>query len=150
MPSLRANASESANRVAKFWFCGLSGDTGHGVDELQPGNALPQGQRADLPVRRVTVNSIVALNLAYFRKAAGLTQEELGERIGWGKSVVSTAERSWDAKRVRSFSAEDLIGIAARVQVPLAALFLPPEDDGTAFRYVLDMPGSEDEELRTC
>jgi transcriptional regulator with XRE-family HTH domain len=117
------------------------------VDDLEPGNALRQGQRADLPVQRVTVNSIVALNLAYFRKAAGLTQEELGERIGWGKSVVSTAERSWDAKRVRSFSAEDLIGIAAALQVPLAALFLAPEDDGTAFRYVLDTPGSEEREV---
>lgn len=117
------------------------------MDDLEPGNALPQGQRADLPVQRVTVNSIVALNLAYFRKAAELTQEELGERIGWGKSVVSTAERSWDAKRVRSFSAEDLIGITAALQIPLAALFLPPEDDGTVFRYVLDTPGSEEREV---
>jgi transcriptional regulator with XRE-family HTH domain len=123
------------------------------VDELESADALPQGQRADLPVRRVTVNSIVALNLAYFRKAAGLTQEELGEQIGWGKSVVSTAERSWDAKRVRSFTAEDLIGIATALQIPLAALFLPPEDDGTAFDYVLDMPGLEDgepDDLLTC
>jgi transcriptional regulator with XRE-family HTH domain len=114
------------------------------VDDIEPGSALPQGQRADLPVRRVTVNSIVALNLAYYRKAAQLTQEELGEQIGWGKSVVSTAERSWEAKRGRSFSAEDLIAIAAALRIPLAALFLPPEDDGTAFRYVLDMPGPED------
>jgi transcriptional regulator with XRE-family HTH domain len=116
------------------------------VDELEPGNALPQGQHTDLPVRRLTVNSIVALNMAYFRKAAGLTQEELGERIGWGKSVVSTAERSWDAKRVRSFSAEDLIAIAAALEIPLAALFMPPEDDGTAFDYVLDVPGPEQRE----
>ena len=27
MPSLPPMASESANRVAKFWFCGLGGDT---------------------------------------------------------------------------------------------------------------------------
>ena len=113
---------------------------------MEPGSTLPQGQRANLPVRRVTINSIAALNMAFFRKAAGLTQEELGELLGWGKSVVSTAERSWDAKRVRSFSAEDLITIAAALQIPLAALFLPPEDDGTAFRYVLDTPGSEERE----
>jgi transcriptional regulator with XRE-family HTH domain len=117
-----------------------------GVDELERGSALHLGQGADLPVRQVTVNSIVALNMAYFRKAAGLTQEELGERIGWGKSVVSTAERSWDAKRVRSFSAEDLIAIATALQIPLAALFLPPEDDGTAFDYVVDAPGRERQE----
>ena len=113
---------------------------------MEPGSTLPQGQRANLPVRRVTINSIAALNMAFFRKAAGLTQEELGELLGWGKSVVSTAERSWDAKRVRSFSAEDLIAIAAALQIPLAALFLPPEDDGTAFRYMLDTPGSEERE----
>ena len=85
----------------------------------------------------MTVNSIVALNMAYFRKAAGLTQEELGERIGWGKSVVSTAERSSDARRVRNFSAEDLIAISTALGVPMAALFLPPEDDGVAVRYVI-------------
>jgi len=111
------------------------------MEELKSSGGLTQGQRADLPVWRVTVNSIVALNMAYFRKAADLTQEELGERIGWGKSVVSTAERSSDAKRVRSFSAEDLIAISTALGVPLAALFLPPEDHGTAVRYVLDGPG---------
>ena len=111
------------------------------MEELTSPGGLTQGQRADLPVRRVTVNSIVALNMAYFRKAADLTQEELGERIGWGKSVVSTAERSSDAKRVRSFSAEDLIAVSTALGVPMAALFLPPEDHGTAVRYVLDGPG---------
>ena len=117
------------------------------MEELTSSGGLTQGQRADLPVRRVTVNSIVALNMAYFRKAADLTQEELGERIGWGKSVVSTAERSSDAKRVRSFSAEDLIAISTALGVPLAALFLPPEDHGTAVRYVLDGPGHKDLEV---
>ncbi len=117
------------------------------MEELKSSGGLAQGQHADLPVRRVTVNSIVALNMAYFRKAAGLTQEELGERIGWGKSVVSTAERSSDAKRVRSFSAEDLIAISTALGVPLAALFLPPEDHGTAVRYVLDGPGHKNLEV---
>ena len=91
---------------------------------------LPQERGADLPVRRVTVNSLVAFNLAFFRKAAELTQEELGERLGWGNTVVSTAERSWDARRVRSFSVEDLMDIAMALGVPVAALFLPPEDHG--------------------
>jgi transcriptional regulator with XRE-family HTH domain/vacuolar-type H+-ATPase subunit H len=117
------------------------------MEELKSSGGLAQGQRADLPVRRVTVNSIVALNMAYFRKAAGLTQEELGERIGWGKSVVSTAERSSDAKRVRSFSAEDLIAISTALGVPMAALFLPPEDHGTAVRSVLDGPGHKHREV---
>jgi transcriptional regulator with XRE-family HTH domain len=117
------------------------------MEELKSSGGLTQGQRADLPVRRVTVNSIVALNMAYFRKAADLTQEELGERIGWGKSVVSTAERSSDARRVRSFSAEDLIAISTALGIPMAALFLPPEDHGTAVRYVLDGPGHKNLEV---
>jgi transcriptional regulator with XRE-family HTH domain len=111
------------------------------VDEVEEASAFRHVQGAGLPIRWVTVNSIVALNLAFFRKAAGLKQEELAERLGWGKTTVSTAERSWNAKRVRSFSVEDLIGIAAALEIPVAALFLPPEDHGVAFRYVLDMPG---------
>lgn len=111
------------------------------MDEVEDASAHPRAQGADLPMRRVTVNSIVAFNLAFFRKAAGLKQEELAERLGWGKTTVSTAERSWNARRVRSFSVEDLIGIAVALGIPVAALFLPPEDHGVAFRYVLDMPG---------
>lgn len=100
------------------------------------------------PVRRVTANAIVAINMGFFRKAAGLTQEELGDRIGWGKSVVSTAERSSDAKRVRNFTADDVIAIADALGLPFAALFLPPPDDGIDFRYVLDVPGSEGRPVR--
>lgn len=110
------------------------------MDETEEASAFRRVQGADLPMRRVTVNSIVALNLAFFRKAAGLKQEELAERLGWGKTTVSTAERSWNARRVRSFSVEDLLGIAVALGIPVAALFLPPEDHGVAFRYVLDMP----------
>jgi transcriptional regulator with XRE-family HTH domain len=151
MPGLPPMASESADRVAKFWFCGLSAGYSRQVDDVEAAGSLPHAQHAQhasLPVRRVTVNAIVALNLAYFRKAAGLKQEELAERLGWGKTTVSTAERSWDAKRVRSFSAEDLTAIAVALGIPLAALFLPPEDDGTAFRYVLDIPGKQDAAVR--
>lgn len=107
-----------------------SGDT-------DPGGALPD-PRPNLPEREITVNAVVALNLAYFRKAASLSQAELGDRIGWGKSMVSTAERSAnEAGRVRQFSASDLVAIARALKIPLAALFLPPEGDDTAARYVI-------------
>lgn len=105
------------------------------------------GGPSALPGRRVTINQLVAWNMAYFRKAAGFTQEELAERLGWSAAVVSAAERSWDAKRVRSFSADDLIEIAEALAVALPALFLPPEDHGTAFRYVITRgadPGNRD------
>ena len=83
------------------------------------------------PSRPVTINQVVAYNVARFRKAAGLTQEELGERLGgWTKAAVSAAERSWDGKRIRQFDADTLTALAMALGVPLLALFLPPEDQG--------------------
>lgn len=98
------------------------------------------GSYSELPGHALTVNQIVAWNLAHFRAAAGLTQEELGQRIGWSKAVVSAAERSWDGKRVRQFSADDLLTIATALGIPITAMFLPPEDDGIDVRYYLNVP----------
>ena len=92
-----------------------------------------------LPVRLVTINQVVAYNMAWYRKAAGLTQEELGQRLGgWTKVAVSAAERSWDGKRIRKFDADDLLAIARAVGVPIPALFLPPDDAETAITYELE------------
>ena len=115
--------------------------------DTESSSALPR--QPGLPVRKISVNAIVALNMGYFRRAAGLSQQELGDLIGWGKSMVSTAERSADARRVRQFSADDLVKIAAALRVPLGGLFLPPEDSGTAVRYVLDppLPGEKTSEV---
>lgn len=85
--------------------------------------------------RHLTINQVVAYNLARFRKAAGLTQDELGERLGgWTKATISAAERSWDGKRMRQFDADTLIALAMALGVPLLAFFLPPEDEGR-FRF---------------
>jgi transcriptional regulator with XRE-family HTH domain len=84
------------------------------------------------PSREITVNQAVAWNLAWLRRAAGLTQEQLGERIGWTGAQVSEAERSWKGLRVREFDAQALAAIAAGLGVPLSALFLPPEGDESA------------------
>ena len=91
----------------------------------------------------MTVNQLVAYNMAFFRKAAGLGQQEFGEPLGWSVASVSAAERSWDGKRVKKFDADELVQIAAVLGVPLAALYLPPEDHGTAVRYVLRLAGTE-------
>lgn len=107
------------------------------MDDAEIRAKLEQGSGyRDLPGRHVTINQVAAWNLAYFRKAAGLTQEELGARLGWSKAIVSAAERSWDGRRVRHFSADDLISIAMALNVPVTALFLPPEDDGVDARYL--------------
>lgn len=101
---------------------------------------------AGLAVQSVTMNQVVAYNMTWYRKAAGLTQEDLGQRLGgWTKVAVSAAERSWDGKRVRKFDADEITRIAAVLGIPPTALFLPPEDDGMAVRYVLDVPGSEED-----
>jgi hypothetical protein len=95
-----------------------------------------------LPERRVTVNQLVAYNMAFFRKAAGLGQQDFGEPLGWSAASVSAAERSWESRRIKKFDADEIAQIAGALGVPLAALFLPPEDHGTAVRYVLRLPGS--------
>lgn len=85
-----------------------------------------------------TVNEIVAWNLAYYRKAAGLKQEELGELIGGrSKRNVSADERSWDGGHTREFNAHEIVGLAAALGVPVGAFFLPPEDDGVTARYLI-------------
>jgi hypothetical protein len=100
---------------------------------------------ADLPERKITANQVVAYNMAHYRWAAGLTQEELGSRLGgWTKVAVSAAERSWDGKRIRKFDADDLAALAMALGVPVAAFFLPPDDSDMTFRYVLDGPGFPD------
>jgi transcriptional regulator with XRE-family HTH domain len=77
--------------------------------------------------------------MAAYRKAAGITQDELGKRLGgWTKVAVSAAERSWDGRRIRKFDADELVAIATALGVPVIALFLPPENSGTSVRYLLD------------
>lgn len=107
--------------------------------------------------REVTVNQVVAWNLARVRRDAGLTQQQLAEKIGWTAASVSEAERSWDGKRTREFSAHDLTVLAFALGVPLAAFFLAPGDaghwfaDGTGTRRGMDelmrrlFPDSEDD-----
>lgn len=99
-------------------------DAGHG-----------SGTETTGPPREITVNQAVAWNLAWLRRAAGLTQEQLGERIGWTAAQVSEAERSWHGKRVREFDAQALAAVAAGLSVPVSALFLPPEDDTGNFSF---------------
>jgi transcriptional regulator with XRE-family HTH domain len=143
-----SGSRQSANRVAKSWFCDhLRATLGSVSDQPHspPPYRLPPRHKPPLPVRRVTVSDIASMNLGYYRKAAGLTQAELGEEIGWGKTVVSTAERSWEARRSRNFTADDLVLIAGALGIPVAAMLLPPEDDGVACTYVLDESDGEEQ-----
>jgi transcriptional regulator with XRE-family HTH domain len=101
--------------------------------------------RGHLPVRLVTVNQVVAWNIAWLRRETGVTQRELGEVLGWSNVSVSEAERSWDGKRTREFDAEELIALSLAFGVPLNALFLPPLDDGRDVVYLIQPPGQNED-----
>lgn len=92
----------------------------------------------DLPGRHVTMNQIVAMNMRHWRRTAGMTQEELGEKLGWSFRAVSAAERTAASKdgKGRLFDAQTLTELSLALSVPLIALFLPPEDDGNGQRYL--------------
>ena len=101
-------------------------------------NDTPGGRKADPPEREVTVNMLVAYNMARFRQASGMTQAALGEELGgWTKGAVSAAERSWDGTRVRKFDADEIATLASIFCVPILAFFLPPADDGVTARYAV-------------
>jgi cell division septum initiation protein DivIVA len=99
---------------------------------------MPVDSEGALPVRHVSVNQLIAYNMAFFRKASGLTQGQLGDLLGWSGASVSAAERSWDGKRVRKFDADEIVSIALALDTPVIGLLLPPADAGTAVRYLLD------------
>lgn len=97
------------------------------------------------PARLVTVNQVVAWNIAWYRREAGLTQQELAGLLGWPQNKVSEAERSRDGKRTREFDAQTLAGLSLALGVPVGAFFLPPLDDGKPARYVIRPPGQRED-----
>ena len=99
---------------------------------------------ADAPPRLITVNQIVAWNIAWFRHEAGLTQAELAARLGWPQNKVSEAERSWSGKRTREFDAHTIVALSLAFRIPVNAFFLPPLDDGTDVTYLIRPPGQPD------
>jgi transcriptional regulator with XRE-family HTH domain len=101
-------------------------------------SAPDDAEQADLPEQWITASQLVAHNMAAYRQAEGMTQEELGQRLGkWSGPSVSAAERSWAGKRVKKFDADELVALSSALSVPLIALFLPPADDGIRVRYRL-------------
>lgn len=101
-------------------------------EQQQPGT----DEYEALPAEDVTIDQVVAWNMRHWRRASFMTQEELGVRIGWSAANVSAAERSVEEHRDRRrFDAQAITEIAAALGLPIAALFLPPEDDGQGRRY---------------
>ena len=83
---------------------------------------------------------IAAYNMARWRRAMGMTQDELGAVLGgWTKGTVSAAERAWDGRegRGRKFDADLICDLAAHLR-PLRRVLPPPADDGEDARYVIE------------
>jgi transcriptional regulator with XRE-family HTH domain len=97
------------------------------------------------PRHPVTANQVVAWNIAWLRREAGMTQQDLAGLLGWPQNKVSEAERSWNGKRTREFDAETVVALAVALGVPVNAFFLPPVDDGDEVSYVIRPPGSDED-----
>ena len=104
------------------------------------GSPPDEGQ---VPERLVTVNQIVAWNIAWYRRAASLTQSQLAEAVGWKKSALSDAERSVKGGFTREFDAQEIFTFAAALEIPVAAFYLPPTDDGEEADYYTEIPGED-------
>ena len=81
--------------------------------------------------RRLTPNQVVAERIAYARKLRGWTQEEAAERLApfipvrWSPVTFSIVERSVDGKRIRQFTADDLVALSRAFEVPVSYWFTP-------------------------
>jgi hypothetical protein len=91
----------------------------------------PQHEPAP-PYVGLTPNQVVAYNLAHARELRGWTQDQatqalephLGTR--WSKANYSAAERSVDGRRVRNFTADEIVAFARAFELPITWFFMPP------------------------
>lgn len=83
----------------------------------------------------MTGNQVVAYNLFLGRILRGLTQEDAAERLEpflgerWSKATFSAAERSVSGRRIRQFDADEIVGFARGLDLPVWWFFVPPEED---------------------
>ncbi len=91
---------------------------------------MPRRRKQSLHL--LTVNQIIAFNVAKARLLRGWTQEEAARAIApyLGKLLspasFSAIERSVDAGRVREFDGDELLAFARGFRVPLVWFFTPP------------------------
>lgn len=83
--------------------------------------------------KRLTPNQVIAYNLRRARGLHGWTQAAAAERLEpylgerWSRVVYSVAERSIAGKRIRRFSADEIVAFAAAFELPVAFFFEPPK-----------------------
>ena len=97
---------------------------------------MPETPKAQQPGQRnnhrlLTPNQLVAERIAFARKLRGWTQEEAADRLSrflsvrWSAVTFSIVERSIDGKRIRQFTADDLVALSRTFEVPISYWFTP-------------------------
>lgn len=100
--------------------------------------------RQEGPVEAYSINQVVAYNLMRARKASGMTQEELAQKLSectgkkWTNASVSAAERSWQTGRVKEFDANELLTFAILFDKSVSSFLIPvPEERRYANAFLL-------------
>lgn len=79
----------------------------------------------------LTANQLVGYNLKRVRLSLGLDQVQARARLkpyglDLSKNVYSAAERSYDGKRVRQFTGDEILAMSLAFGVPVAYFLVPP------------------------
>ncbi len=104
---------------------------------------LRRGER-DQPA--FTPNQVVAQRIALARQLRGWTQEEAADRLEkflgakWSPATFSIVERSVAGKRIRQFTADELVALSRAFDVPIGWWFTPSWGDSVAVVVTPDAP----------
>ena len=103
-------------------------------------------RRSERPELSFTPNQVVAQRIAIARELRGWTQEEAAERLEpflgarWSGATFSIVEPSGDGKRIRQFSAEELVALSRAFELPIGWWFTPSWGDQSAVVATPDAP----------
>jgi transcriptional regulator with XRE-family HTH domain len=88
-----------------------------------------------------TPNQLVARRITDARELRGWTQEQAAEELApflgmkWSPATFSIVERSIDGKRIRQFSADEIVALSRAFGVPVSFWFTPfPGDEHSSVR----------------
>jgi transcriptional regulator with XRE-family HTH domain len=103
-------------------------------------------RRGERDQRAFTPNQVVAQRVALARQLRGWTQEEAAERLEkflgakWSPATFSIVERSVDGKRIRQFTADELVALSRAFDLPIGWWFTPSWGDSAAVVVTPDTP----------
>jgi hypothetical protein len=106
---------------------------------------LRRGERDDVG-EAYTPNQVVAQRIAMARNLRGWTQEEAAAQLEpflgtkWSAATFSIVERSVDGKRIRQFSADELVALSRAFDLPIGWWFTPMPGDQGASLVTPDAP----------